>query len=194
MVDYIAGSHCLDNEECCRKTLQSQKLTDHWPVVTHVRLPHKKENWKYQSNSILRGWRPKTESDEAALGRMTVESLEDAEDMMGHLSIEDITKKLPMAARAFGFESTGGRNSMVRQTREHLEAEMNLKGTEGDKLKLPKESCPSKEGRTKPEVFCRRQKDKGKQRICHALYCERVRGTTSDRQKWKEELERYSRN
>ena len=76
-----------------------------------------------------------------------MESLEDAEDMMGHLSIEDITKKLQMAARAFGFESTGGRNSMVRKTREHLEAEMNLKGTEGDKLKIAKRKL-SKQRRT----------------------------------------------
>ena len=38
------------------------------------------------------------------------------------------------------------------------------------------------------------QKVKKKQTACHALYCEKERGPTSDRQKWKEELERYSRN
>ena len=66
---------------------------------------------------------------------MTVESLDDAEDMMGHISIEDITKKLPMAARAFGFESTRERNSMVRKTREHLKAEMNWRGKDGEEQK-----------------------------------------------------------
>ena len=36
------------------------------------------------------------------------------------------------------------------------------------------------------------QKVKSKHIVCHELYCEREGETTSDRQKWKEELERYS--
>ena len=77
---------------------RAQNLTDHWPVMTHVRLPHKKDSWKYQKNSIFKKWKPKTESDEAGFGRMIVDSLEDAEVKMGDINIEDITKKLPMAA------------------------------------------------------------------------------------------------
>ena len=63
---------------------------------------------------------------------MIVESLEEAEDVMGDISIEDITKKLPMAARAVEFESTGGRNRLIKKTRDHLEAEKSLTGKEGE--------------------------------------------------------------
>ena len=35
---------------------------------------------------------------------------------------------------------------------------------------------------------------KNKQTVGHVLCCERERETTIDRQKWREELERYSRN
>ena len=38
------------------------------------------------------------------------------------------------------------------------------------------------------------QKVKNKQAGCQALFSEKEGETTSDRQKWKEELERYSRN
>ena len=62
---------------------RAQNLTDHWPVIPYVRLPRIKEGWRYQNNSILKGRRPKTESDESGFGRMIVGSLEDAEDLMG---------------------------------------------------------------------------------------------------------------
>ena len=84
---------------------RAQNLTDHWPVVTYVRLPQKMENWKNQNNSILKGWRPKTESDEVGFGRIVVEEMEEAQDLMGEISIEDITKNLSKAARAVEFES-----------------------------------------------------------------------------------------
>ena len=61
----------------------------------------------------LKGWKPKTESDETEFGRMLVNSLEDAEDLMGDISVEDITKNLPRAARAVEFESIGGGNKLV---------------------------------------------------------------------------------
>ena len=38
------------------------------------------------------------------------------------------------------------------------------------------------------------QKVKSKHVVCHELYCEREGETTSDRQKWKEELGIYSSN
>ena len=66
-------------------------------------------------------------------------SLEDAEDLMGDISIEDIVKNLPRAARAPEFESSGGEgNKLVKKTEEHLEAEKNLRGKDGDELKTAK--------------------------------------------------------
>ena len=32
-----------------------QNLKDHWPVITYVRLPEKKEGWRYGCNSALQG-------------------------------------------------------------------------------------------------------------------------------------------
>ena len=74
---------------------------------------------------ILKGWRPKTESDETGFGRVIVEELEKAQDLMGE--VLDMTNNLPRAAEAVEFESRGGRNRMVRKTREHLEAEKSLR-------------------------------------------------------------------
>ena len=54
---------------------------------------------------------------------------------MGDISIEDITKNMLSAARAVEFESTGGGNKLVKKTKEHLEAEKNLRGKDGDELK-----------------------------------------------------------
>ena len=45
------------------------------------------ESWKYKSNSILKGWRLKTESDDAGFGTMSVDSLEDADDAMALMSL-----------------------------------------------------------------------------------------------------------
>ena len=71
---------------------------------------------------------------------MIVGSLEGAEDPMGDISIEDITKNLPNAAKAIEFESTGGGNRWIKKTKEHLEAEKILRGKDGDELKMAKES------------------------------------------------------
>ena len=57
-----------------------------------------------------------------------VEKQEAAEDVMGEISIEDITKCIPNAARVVEFEKAGGRNQLVKKTVEHLEAERNLRG------------------------------------------------------------------
>ena len=59
-------------------------------------------------------------------GRRTVESLEATEDVLG-VDIEDITKCIQKATRAVEFESTGGRNTLVRKTKEHLETVKNLR-------------------------------------------------------------------
>ena len=86
-----------------------QNLTDHWLVLTYVRLPEDKEKLRHKSNSALKGWRAKTESDETGFGRKMVEGLEAAEDVMGEGSIDDITECIPKAARPVEFESAGKR-------------------------------------------------------------------------------------
>ena len=59
-----------------------QNLTDHWPVVTRKTSRGKKEKWKHSGNSNLKGWRPKTVSEESGFGKVIVENLEAAEDEM----------------------------------------------------------------------------------------------------------------
>ena len=71
---------------------RAQNLTNHWPLLTQVRLPQKRESWKNQNNSTLTGWRPKTESEEAGFGRIIAEELEEAQDLIGEVSIEDIIR------------------------------------------------------------------------------------------------------
>ena len=94
IIDCIAVPISWVTRSTVARNCRAQNLTDHWPVMTYVRLPQK-EGWRYQNNSILKGWRPKTESDESGFGRMIVGSLEDCEDLMGDISIEDITETLP---------------------------------------------------------------------------------------------------
>ena len=78
--------------KCC-----AQHLTDdHWLVLTHARLPEKKR----QCNSVLKGCRPKTESDECGFGRVIVESLETAEDVSGEVSLEHITECIPQSGKS----------------------------------------------------------------------------------------------
>ena len=96
-------------------------------MVTNVRLPQK-EVWMYQNNSVLQGWRPKTESDQTGFGRMIVESLEDASDLMDHVSIEDNSQELSNAVSAIKFDSSGKGSRIVKNSREHIQAERNLTG------------------------------------------------------------------
>ena len=87
---------------------------------------------------------------------MIVGSLEDAEDLMGDVNIEDKTKNLPKAARAIEFESTRGGNKLAKKSREHIEAEKNLREQNGDDLMMPKESWPNKKEGIEPEESCKR--------------------------------------
>ena len=57
----------------------------------------------------MKGWKPKSESDEAGFGRMIMEGMEDAQDLMGQVSIEDIAKNFPKAAKTVEFGSIGGK-------------------------------------------------------------------------------------
>ena len=113
--------------------------------MTSVRLQRKK-GWKYEDNSFLKRWKPNTESEETGFGTMILGSLEDTEDLILDLSIEDITKTLPKAARAIDFDSTEGRHKLRKETKEHAEAEANLRVKDGDELKLAKKEL-NKQGR-----------------------------------------------
>ena len=59
---------------------------------------------------------------------MIVESFEDASDLMCDVSIEDITEVLSEASSSSEFESSGKRSRIVKKSKEHIEAEMNLRG------------------------------------------------------------------
>ena len=78
---------------------------------------------------------PKTMSDEAGFGLVIMSKLEEAENAVGQISIEDITRCIPEAARSINFETTGGRNQLVKKTREHLEGEKKNIKKKGDDLK-----------------------------------------------------------
>ena len=111
------------------------------------------------------------------------------------LNNHHLVENLPMAAIAIEFESIrGGGAKMVKKIKEHLEAEKNLRGKEGDALKITKRELTKQRRRYKARRIIQEvQKAKKKQNACRELPCEKEGGKASDRQKWKEELERYSR-
>ena len=59
---------------------------------------------------------------------MVVGSLEDATDLMGDVSIEGIPQELSKTASANEFESSGKGTRIVKKSKEHIEAERNLRG------------------------------------------------------------------
>ena len=89
----------------------------------------------------------------------------------------------------------GGRNKALKKTEEHLEPEKNSRGRVGDELKMSERELANQRRKYRARrIIQEMQKVKNEQMICHALYCWKEGETTSDKQKWKEELERYSRN
>ena len=102
---------------------------------------------------------------------MIVESLEDAEDVMGEVSIDDITKCIPKASRAVHVESAGGGNKLVKRKKGHLEGENNLRGTIRKEMKETQRQLAKqrkyKARRTIQELLKMKNTDAG----CHALYC-----------------------
>ena len=103
IIDYIAVPIRWVTRSTIARNSRTRNLTNHWPVGTYVRLPQK-EMWMYKSFSVLKGWRPKTESDETGFGRMILESLEDASDLMDDVSIEDNSQELSNAVSAIKFD------------------------------------------------------------------------------------------
>ena len=141
----------------------------------------------------MEGWQ-KAESEECGFGRVIVESLEVAEDVMGEVGVEDITECVPKAARAVEFEAAGKRNRLVKKTTEHLEAEKNLSRRTGEELKMAKSNLAKRRRKyTARRIVQTLQKANNKNEGCLTIYLVRTKkGTTCDRQKWNEELERYS--
>ena len=137
---------------------------------------------------------PNTESDETNFGKMIVVSLEDAEDLILDLSIEDITNSLLKAARAVDFDSTEGRNKLTKETKEHAEAERNLREKDGDELKLAKRELNKHGRRYKARRVIQEMQKVKKKHFLSVKLCivkkdeQRVIGKSG-----KEELGRYSR-
>ena len=73
---------------------------------------------------MLKGWRPKTESDECGFGSVIVERLEATQDVLFKVCIEDITECMPTAARV-DFDSAG-------RPQRPLAAERYLCGKDGE--------------------------------------------------------------
>ena len=147
------------------RNCNAQNLTDHWPVMTHVRVPQKK-GWRYENNSASKRWKPKTEGDETGFGRGSWKMQKTWWEI---ISIEDFTKNLPRAARVVEFESTGRGNKFVKKTKEHLQAEKNLRGKSGDKLKMVKREFTKQRRRYIPRrIMLEMQKVKNKQAVCQA--------------------------
>ena len=71
------------SRNCC-----AQNLTDHWLETAIL---------------ILKGLRPKTESDGCGLGRVILGILEAAEDVIEEVSIKDITEILSQSGRRSRF-------------------------------------------------------------------------------------------
>ena len=105
---------------------------------------------------------------------MLVAGLEDAEDLLSDISIEDMVKNLPTAARAIEFESSRGEGAkMVKKTKEHFDAEKNLRGKDDDELKMAKKELTKHRRRYRARRIMQEvQKVMKNTNACHKLYCE----------------------
>ena len=122
-------------------------------------------------------------------------SLEAAEDVMGEVSIEDITECIPKAASTVDIESAGRRNRLVKKTAELLEAERNLRGKIEEELKDAEKEL----GKQRRKYRARRiiqslQEKQNQNEVCVTLYCENEKRTTCDRQKMERGAVKYSRS
>ena len=53
IIDYIATPIKWETRSTVAKNCRAQNLTAHWPVVTYVRVPQKKAEWRYENNSVF---------------------------------------------------------------------------------------------------------------------------------------------
>ena len=79
-------------------------------------------------------------SDEVESALANICRLETLEDTVGEISFEDITTMIPLAARVVNFERTGVRSQLAKKTKEHIEAEKNSRGKEGQEMKAARRS------------------------------------------------------
>ena len=125
---------------------------------------------------------------------MIVESLEDASDLMDHVSIEDNSQELSNAVSAIKFDSSGKGSRIVKNSREHIQAERNLRGQSEEELMLAKREIKRQRRKYGTRIITQEMQGvKKNQFVCHALQCEEDGLAARGRQKWKIELERYSR-
>ena len=93
------------------------------------------------------------------------------------VSIEDITECIPEAAKAVEFESAAMRNRSVKKTREHLEAEKNVRGRTGEELKMANWNLAKQWRKYRARrIIQTLQKAKNKNEGCLTLYCENEKG------------------
>ena len=198
--------HCRARQVGTRSTVancNAHNPTDHWPVTTYVRLPEKKQGWRYEGNSASKEWKSKTESDDTGFGRLIVGSSEEDEDLMGDISIEDITKKLPSAARAIEFwinwskEKVGKEDERASWRREEFVSKR-WRGTEGYRTRIgqaEKEELSQKnhsrdaEGEEQADCLSALQSEKEKkQRVIgknEKVSWKDTRGTSIRMRKWE---------
>ena len=55
IIDYIAVPIKWGTRSTVARNCTAQNFTDHWPLMTFVRLSEKNEGWRYENNSALKG-------------------------------------------------------------------------------------------------------------------------------------------
>ena len=55
IIDHIAVPIMGETRSTVARNCTAQNLTDHWSLMTYARLPQKKEDWRYENNSGLKG-------------------------------------------------------------------------------------------------------------------------------------------
>ena len=56
IIDYIAVPIKWETRSAVARNCNAQNLLDHWPVLTCVSLPEKKDT-RHEGNSAIKGWR-----------------------------------------------------------------------------------------------------------------------------------------
>ena len=125
---------------------------------------------------------------------MIVESFEDASDLMGDVSIEDITEELFKAVRVNMNHQQKEAELWRSQRNTHNEAERNLRGHNEEELKLAtREMTKRRRNYRARRITQEVQRVKNNQLVGDAQQCEEDGLATRDKQKWKNELERCLR-
>ena len=54
IIEYMAVLIKWETRSAVARNCTSQKITDHWPVMTYARLPQKKEGWRSQEQKVMK--------------------------------------------------------------------------------------------------------------------------------------------